>query len=86
MYDIQESFFSLIICKVYFLVSVVMLLLHTVSGSRKLMESPSPPLEFAGTFASLFCFKRDKTDLTTVSEIGIVIVHVVYFKNKIGVL
>lgn len=35
MYDIQEPFFTLIICKVYFLVSVVMLLLHTVSGSRK---------------------------------------------------
>lgn len=56
MYDIQEPFFTLIICKVYFLVSVVMLLHHTVSGSRKLMEEP--PLEFAGTFASLFLFLK----------------------------
>lgn len=81
MYDIQESFFTLIICKVYFLVSVVMLLLHTVSGSKW-----GAPRWSSLVLLHLFLFERDKTNLTTVSEIGIVIVHVVYFKNKIGIL
>lgn len=33
-----------------------------------------------------FFFPKGQTDLTTVSEIGIVIVHFVYLKNKIGIL
>lgn len=43
---------------------------------------------FTGTFHKdhLFFFLKGQTDLTTVSEIGIVIVHFVYFKNKIGIL
>ena len=47
------------------------------------------PLGFAGTFHKdhlFFFFSKGQTDLTTVSEIGIVIVHFVYFKNKIGIL
>lgn len=59
MYDIQEPFFTLIICKVYFLVSVVMLLLHTVSGSRK--TNGRAPVGVRWYFCiSFFVFKGTK--------------------------
>lgn len=40
-------------------------------------------LDYAGTFYLFFCFLKGQTDLTTVSKIGILIVHFVYLSmNK----
>lgn len=75
------------ICYVYFYASSLMNTCQEVEIKRDFF------FFFAGTFHKdhpsflfSFFFAKGQTDLTTVSEIGIVIVHFVYFKNKIGIL
>lgn len=61
--------------------------MNSCQEKQKLTEAP---LVFAGTFhqtsSDFFFFYKGTTHLTTVSEIGIMIVHLVYFKNKIWIL
>lgn len=81
MYNIQEVYFISLICKVYVFICVSVLLLL---NSGQDVESNAPVGLLLACFIKWFCFPpKGQTDLTTVSEIGIVIVHFVYWRIKL---